>query len=146
LSPSTNPRRTGHFRFTVRAENVCVSTIRSFDLLVTGNPILLTHPAEIVFRYRPGEQADLEDVVRVEGSWPDLAYSVQTANAPWLHILPSLGKTPDAESALTADRVRLRADPANLEPGTYHAALKFYADNSENAAVVNVTLQVLKAQ
>jgi hypothetical protein len=132
----------GHFRFTLRAANVCSSDTRTYDLLVTGKPILMVYPPRIEFQYRAGSAVLLQDVIRVEGSWPDLPYTIDIAATPWLQVEPAEGKTPSAESALSGDRVQLRVDPAKLAPGLYHTALKFYTTGGENVPIVDVILQV----
>jgi hypothetical protein len=138
------PRKMGHFRFTIRAANVCSADTKTFDLLVTGKPILMVSPPRIFFLYRAGAELPPQDVIRVEGSWPDLPYAIEMGPAPWLKVEPVEGKTPDPESALSGDRVRLRVDPAKLPAGVYHTALKFYTTGGENVPTVEVTLQVLE--
>jgi hypothetical protein len=140
------PRQMGRFRFTLRAANGCAADTKTFDLEVTGKPILLVFPANLVFECHAGSEAPPEEIIRVQGSWPNLAYSIDTSPAPWLKMEPFAGKTPDSESVLTGDRVRVGVDPAKLAPGMYHATLKFYASGSENAPTVEVTLKVLKAE
>jgi hypothetical protein len=132
----------GHFRFTLRAANACSTDIRTYDLLVTGKPILMVFPPRIDFQYRVGSEASLQDVIRVEGSWPDLPYAIDMAAAPWLKVEPAAGKTPDSDSALSGDRVRLRVDPDKLPVGVYRTALKFYTTGGENVPIVDVILQV----
>ena len=141
------PQQVGHFLFTLRAANACVTTYRKFDLVVTAKPILLVSPTRLVFEYRAGSGAvRLEDSVRVEASWPNLQYSIDFPHTPWLSVEPSLGKIPDAASAPEGDAVRLKADPTGLAPGSYHVTLKFYAQQSENTSEVDVTLKVLKPE
>jgi Putative Ig domain len=136
------PTQMGHFRFTLRAANACSTDIRMYDLLVTGKPILMAFPSRIDFQYRAGSEVSLQDVIRVEGSWPDLPYAIDMAAAPWLKVEPAAGKTPDSASALSGDRVRLRIDPAKLPLGVYRTALKFYTAGGENVPIVDVTLQI----
>ena len=139
------PESMGKFRFSLRADNGCVSYTRALTLLVTGKPILIVSPRHVVFEYHAGGLDAAEDVIKVEGSWPNLPYSMIVSTAPWLTALPSEGKTPDLDSAFTGDRVRLHVDPAHLAAGIYHATLKFYAQGGENAPTVDVSLQVYKA-
>jgi hypothetical protein len=143
------PRRIGTYQFVLQAKNNCGSAFRSMRLLVTGRPILLVSPRELVIDRiaGSGENADSDGLLKVEASWPELPYTVMPLNtAPWLDVAPVEGRTPDPESAFTGDRVLLRVDASNLAPGVYHAKLKFYADGSENAPVVNVTVKVHKAE
>jgi hypothetical protein len=53
------------------------------------------------------------------------------AAAPWLKVEPAAGKTPDSDSALSGDRVRLRVDPDKLPVGVYRTALKFYTTGAK---------------
>lgn len=141
------PTRIGTYQFTLQASNTCGTVFRQMKLVVTGRPILLVSPRQITLYQVAGREEGSEDVLKVEASWPELPYTVKMLNpAPWLTVDPTEGKTPDPESALTGDRVRVVANAANLAPGIYHAKLKFYADGSENAPVVDVALQVRKAE
>jgi hypothetical protein len=139
------PEEMGRFWFTVTASNTCASSTKDFDLLVTGKPILVVWPRQIRWQYREGS-VEPEDVLTVQGSWPNLPYSMDVSSAPWMIAQPAMGKIPDEESAFTGDRVSLRASAANLSPGTYHALLKFYTTGGESAPMVDVTLEVLKSE
>ena len=137
----------GTYQFTLQADNACGTATRQMRLLVTGRPILLVSPRHVVLDQPTGVENGPEDVVKVEASWPELPYSVITLNAaPWLSVTPAEGKTPGPESSFTGDRVWLHVNASNLAPGVYHAMLKFYAKSSENAPIVDVTLQVHKAE
>lgn len=136
------PQQMGHFRFRLRAANACVTVTKAFDLFVDGKPILMVLPRQITLQYRAGSPDRPEDIIRVESSWPDLPYSIDISQAPWLQVEPAEGKTPNSESALTGDRVHVRVNPADLAAGVYHAVLKFYAQSGENVPVVDVTLRV----
>lgn len=143
------PRRIGSYQFMLQATNSCGTAFRPMKLLVTGRPILLVSPREIVIDRIAGSSvnSDGDGLLKVEASWPELPYTVTAVNAaPWLDVDPVEGRTPDPESAFTGDRVKLRVNAANLAPGVYHARLKFYAAGSENAPLVDVTLQVHKAE
>lgn len=143
------PRRIGTYQFILQATNSCGTAFRPMRLLVTGRPILLVSPREVVIDRvaGSGENGESDGLLKVEASWPELPYTVMPLNAaPWLDVAPVEGRTPDPESAFTGDRVLLRADSSKLAPGVYHAKLKFYAEGSENAPVVDVTLHVHKAE
>jgi hypothetical protein len=141
------PLQMGTYHFTLEAANSCGTAIHQMRLLVTGRPILLVSPAHVVLDQTVGVENGPEDIVKVEASWPELAYSVMILNAaPWLSVSPAEGKTPGPDSAFTGDRVQLHAKAGNLAPGIYHATLKFYAKSSQNAPTVDVTLQVHKTE
>lgn len=139
------PRQMGHFRFTLRAANTCATVTKDFDLFVSGKPILMVFPHQITLFCHAGSADCPEDIIRVEGSWPDLPYSIDISRSPWLEVEPAEGKTPDPESVLTGDRVRVHVNSSALAAGVYHAVLKFYAHGGENVPVVDVTLQVIAA-
>lgn len=142
------PLQMGTFQFTLQASNGCGTTVRRMKLLVTGRPILLVTPRQVVLDQPAGSDGSSdEDILKVEASWPDLPYSIAMVNAaPWLTALPVEGKTPDPDSAFTGDRVQLRVNAANLAPGVYHTTLKFYTQGGENAPTVDVTLRVHKTE
>lgn len=126
--------------------NRCTDATKAFDLVVTGRPFLMVSPREIKLQYRSGTSAVPEDILRVQGTWPDQPYSFLVSNGPWLRVEPSEGKVPDSDSALTGDRVHLRAIASGLAPGVYQATIRFYTPEGENAPHVDVTLQILKAE
>lgn len=142
------PLQMGAYQFTLEASNGCGAVRRRMQLLVTGRPILLVTPARVAFRLPAGASAaGAGDILKVEASWPELPYSVTVLDsAPWLSVTPAEGKTPDPDSAFTGDRVQVRVNADGLAPGLYHATLKFYAEGSENAPRVDVTLQVSKPE
>ncbi len=140
------PEQIGHFRFAVRASNNCHRVTKTLDLVVNGRPILIASPGQITLHYRQGS-ADLpEEVVQIEGSWPDLPYSYAVSGAPWLKLDAAIGRTPDRESALTGDLVHFKVDPSNLAPGRYSGSVKFFTKGGENAPTVRVTLEVSSSE
>jgi hypothetical protein len=138
------PREMGRFRFSVRAHNNCGSEIRTFDLFVTGKPILIASPRAVTFRFHAGGPDPPEEVIRLESGWPELPYLVEISDAPWLRADVAHGITPARGSALTGDTLRLRVDPAKLAPGVYQVDVKFTAWNAVNVELVKVTLHILE--
>jgi hypothetical protein len=136
------PLETGSFRFTVRTGNGCSSRTRTFDLLVTGKPILLASPDQVTFATKTAGQKPSPRAVLVSGTWPDLPYRVEKENADWLEVSLHSGKTPSANSALTGDTVTLVADPSKLMPGTYRGALLISTPGGASVQRVPVVLAV----
>jgi hypothetical protein len=136
------PKEMGVFRFTVRAANGCESATRAFALFVTGRPILLVSPADLVFECRAGGPAPQPQTVLVSSSWANLPYSV-AGNPEWLSLEISAAMTPGPNAALSGDPVSVRVAPAKLAPGTYKTTLVFSAWRAANAPAVSVTLKVI---
>ena len=139
------PREIGKFQFSVHAANNCSSTVKEFELIVTGKPILRVFPDEVTCEYRAGGSVPAPLTVRVSGSWPDLPYSIRV-DAPWLSAKLQAGVTPATDSALSSDTVLLEIDPKNLTPGTYHASVRFSTWLGANSPVVAVTFRVVAAE
>jgi hypothetical protein len=136
------PLETGHFRFTVRVGNGCSSRTRTLALEVTGKPILQASPDQITFTTKVTGQKPAPRAVLVSGTWPDLPYHVEKQNADWLEVNLTSGRTPPADSALTADTVTLNADPSKLQPGTYRGALLVSTPGGANVQTIPVVLVV----
>lgn len=142
LGLSGVPKEMGIFRFTVRAANGCESATRAFALFVTGRPILLVSPAELVFECRAGDPAPPPQVLLVSSSWANLPYSV-SGSTEWLSLEISAAVTPGPNSALSGDPVSVRVAPQKLAPGTYKSTLVFSAWRAANAPAMSVTLKVI---
>jgi hypothetical protein len=136
------PLETGHFHFTVRLRNGCSSTTRMVELEVTGKPILQASPDQITFTTNVTVQKPAPRAVLVSSTWPDLPYRVEKQNADWLEMNLTSGRTPAANSALTADTVTLNADPSKLRPGTYRGTLLVSTPGGANVQTIPVILVV----
>jgi hypothetical protein len=136
------PLETGRFRFTIRVGNGCSSRTRTLDLEVTGKPILETSPDQITFTAKVTGQNPAPRAVLVSSTWPDLPYRVEKQNADWLEVNLAGGRTPPANSALTADTVTLTADPSKLKTGTYRGTLVFSTPGGANVQTIPVVLVV----
>jgi hypothetical protein len=136
------PLETGRFRFTVRIANGCSSRTRTLALEVNGKPILETSPDQITFTAKVSGRNPAPRAVLVSSTWPDLPYRVEKQNANWLQVNLASGRTPPANSALTADTVTLTADPTKLNPGTYRGALVFSTPGGADVQTVPVVLVV----
>jgi hypothetical protein len=138
------PAGMGTYQFTIRAANRCGAAARTYQLVVTGRPILRVVPEELVFEYRSGEPAPKPLEVLVASTWAGLPYTVSTGKVPWLEYDQTLGTTPDQGSPFSADRISVRVNPDKLAPGVYHAALAISAWQGANAPVIPVTLKVVQ--
>ena len=135
------PEENGTFQFTIRAANDCASISRTFELLVTGKPILEAGPDQVSFSCSNTAQTPAPKRILVSSTWPSIAYTAEVRNAAWLHVDQEMGITPDPGSALTGDVVTLTVDPTGLKPGTYRGSILFhtrYGANSPGTAVVLV--------
>jgi hypothetical protein len=83
----------GTFRFAVRAANVCGSTQKSYQLVVTGKPILRVFPEAISIERHAGKVDPANLSVQVSASWPNLPYIIKN-DAAWLTGKPASGLTP----------------------------------------------------
>jgi hypothetical protein len=136
------PLETGHFRFTVRIRDGCTSRTRMFELEVTGKPILQASPDQIAFTAKVSGQKLAPRAFLVSSTWPNLPYHVEKQSADWLEVNLTSGRTPPADSALTADTVTLTADPSKLKPGTYRGALLVSTPGGANVQTIPVVLVV----
>lgn len=136
------PRKTGTYHFKLRLADPCSAKVREMTLFVTGAPILVLSMNALEFRYARGSQPPEPQAVLVRGTWPDLAYSIDTHDAAWLRATPARGRVPRIGAALEGDRVTVRIVPGTLAPGTYEAALTFWARQSANTPAVKVRLTV----
>ena len=135
------PRKTGIFHFSVRAANTCAWSVKAFELVVTGKPILRVFPEELSVERRAGQAGPAALTVEVSGTWPNLPYAVES-DAAWLTHKVRAGMTPAQGSGLVSDVVSLEVDPKGLPPGTYHTAVRFSTWLGANSPVVAVTLKV----
>lgn len=119
------PRKTGTYRFVVRAANSCGDALKSFTVLVAATPALSASPRILRFRYRQGEELPPSQAVHVDGSWPNLPYSVATDAKVWVTTAPKTGRTPNPESGRDAELVEVTVQPQTLPPGKYEAVLRF---------------------
>jgi hypothetical protein len=137
------PERAGTYPFTLRAANGCSQATREFTLTVTGKPILRVDAAEMVFEHHIGAPDPPARSVLVSSSWPEFPYSVNSASCQWLKFAQTEGRTPPAESSLSADSVSIRVLPNGLAPGRYTCNMVFSGWRAANAPVVRVRLEVV---
>jgi hypothetical protein len=130
----------GLFRFWIGARNTCASSIRVYELLVTGRPILQAVPEEIAFTVSP-DSPPVSQTSLISSTWPGLPYRLSSVDS-WLTLQQGRGTTPDEGSALTGDRATVVAIPKKLAPGVYHGTVivsAWRADAIEIEVTVTVT-------
>jgi hypothetical protein len=137
------PREFGVFQIRVRAANPCAWAVEDLTLEVTGKPILRVAPEELVVEYRDGDPLPQPRVILVSGSWADMPYAVQAANAPWLRLHAGQGVTPSAGSPYMADPVTVQVMPEGLAPGVYRTVVSFTTEWGANHPQIPVTFRVL---
>jgi hypothetical protein len=134
------PREMGIFRFSIGAHNTCASTTRSFELMVTGRPILKAVPERIKFTI-PADGPGENQTLLISSTWPGLPYTLSMPDDSWLTLRPTLGTTPEQGSPLTGDRVTLGAIPRKLAPGVHHGTVIVSAWRADPLAIeVTVTV------
>src|ERR1035438_7950989 len=116
------PMEMGIFRFWIGARNMCASTTRGFDLLVTGRPILRAIPERIEFTVSPDSQP-VGQTVLISSTWPGLAYALSTPDSSWITMRQAEGTAPQAGSAFIGDRATVTAIPLKLAPGVHHTTV-----------------------
>jgi len=138
------PMEMGIFRFWIGARNMCASTTRAFELLVTGRPILQAVPERIDFTVSPDGQPDGQTVL-ISSTWPGLPYSLSTPDGSWLKLRQAQGTTPEAGSGFTGDRATVTAIPLKLAPGVHHTTVIVSAWRADPITIeVTVTVTMPK--
>jgi hypothetical protein len=138
------PKEKGMFRFRIAARNICASSVREFELLVTARPILRAFPEEIAITV-PAADAPATDTMLISSTWPGLPYEVSTPDGAWLKLQPVRGITPEQGSALSGDRVLVQVNPKDLSPGVHHGTIIVSAWRASGVTIdVTVTLPAAK--
>lgn len=135
------PMEMGLFRFRIGARNMCASTIRGFELLVTGRPILLAIPDRVEFTVSPDAQPAAQTVL-ISSTWPGLPYTLSTPDNSWLTLRQTEGITPEAGSAFLGDRATVTVIPTKLAPGIHHGRIILSAWRA-NPIAIEVTLTII---
>ena len=134
------PVEIGNFKFSIGAHNTCASTTRSFNLLVTGRPILRAVPERIQFTLSADGRPAVQTVL-IYSTWPGLPYTLSTPDGSWLTLRQAEGSTPEAGSSFIGDRATVTAIPLKLAPGVYHGRVIVSAWRA-NPTTIEVTVNV----
>ena len=125
------PTQPGKYGFTVEVSDGCSRRLEERQIRVAPAPILTAEAEELEFNCPQGAPPFSAGIVRVSGSTPGHAYSVDILEGPWLQATMRDGILPPENSALEADTVRLSINPAKLAPGAYTARLRLSADEKQ---------------
>src|ERR1700722_15646967 len=136
------PRKTGTYHFQIRVANQCSARVREATLFVTGAAILVVSSSTLEFRSAGGAPPPGARAFLVRGTWPDLAYSVDSHEVAWLRATPARGRVPRVGAGVDADRVMITVVPGSLVPGVYEGKLTFGARQVANVVNVRVRLTV----
>jgi hypothetical protein len=136
------PRKTGTYNFKLRIADPCSAKVRDMTLVVTGAPILVISATSLEFHYTRNGPPPEPQAVLVRSTWPDLAYSVESHEVPWLRATAAKGRVPRIGAPVDADRVTVRVTPASLAPGSYEASLTFWAWQGANTPTIKIRLTV----
>ncbi|MBZ5592603.1 MAG: hypothetical protein LAP39_10240 [Acidobacteriia bacterium] len=136
------PREIGTSRFSIRAANICSSTVKTFELVVTGKAILRVFPEQLSFEYHAGQAGPPPQVVQVSSTWPNLPYLIHMDD-DWLTQKPRAGITPGEGSGLSSDTVSVEVASKSLAPGVYRTVIRFSTWSGADSPAVAVTLNVL---
>lgn len=121
------PAAPGLFAFSVEVSDGCTRRIEERRIRVIPAPILTAEAEMLELRCGRGSPPFPGGIVRISGSAPGRAYSVDIAygeEKPWLQAAMRDGSLPAEGSALESDTLRLTIDPGKLAGGVYTARLR----------------------
>lgn len=118
------PTEPGLFAFTVEISDGCSKRLEQRQIRVMPAPILVAEAETYEYQCLQGTPAFSGGLVRISGSAPGRAYTVDLLDAPWLKAAMRDGVIPAEGLALEADTLRLTVDPGMLRPGLYTARLR----------------------
>ncbi|MFN0102789.1 MAG: hypothetical protein ACKV2U_11945 [Bryobacteraceae bacterium] len=124
------PTEPGVFTFTVEVSDGCSRRMEQRQIRVMPAPILTAEAETLEFQCLQGAPSLSGGIVRVSGSAPGRAYSVDIAynedkpEVRWLQAAMRDGVLPTEGSALEADTLRLSINPGKLPAGSYTARLR----------------------
>jgi hypothetical protein len=138
------PTVPGTYSFTVELSDGCSRRLEQRQLRVMPPPILVAEADVTDFHCPQGSPAFPAGIVRVSGSAPGRAYSVDVLSddAKWLEATMTAGALPAEGLALEADTLALRINPAKLAPGAYTARLRVSTWQGANNPELQFRLRV----
>jgi hypothetical protein len=140
------PTELGFFQFTVEISDGCSRRLDQRQIRVVPAPIL-TAEAEIQeFHCPQGALPFSAGNIRVSGSAPGRAYTVDIVDGAWLQAAMRDGVLPAEGSSLEADVLRLSINPSKLAPGNYSARLRLSTWQGANTPELHFQLRVDSAQ
>lgn len=136
------PTEPGLFRFTVELSDGCSRRLEQRQLRVMPAPILSVEAESLEFHCPQGAPAFSGGIVRVSGSAPGRAYSVDILDGAWLEATMREGVLPGEGASLESDTLRLSINPSKLAPGSYSARLRLSTWQGANAPELFFRLRV----
>lgn len=140
------PTEAGLYEFTVEVSDGCSRRLEQRQIRVMPAPILAVEAEGLEFRCPQGAPAFSAGNIRVSGSAPGRAYTVDIVDGAWLQATMRDGVLPAEGSSLDADVLRLSINPSKLAPGTYSARLRLSTWQGANAPELLFQLRVDSVQ
>lgn len=136
------PTEPGDYTFAVEVSDGCTRRVEQRRIRVVPAPILLAEAETLEYHCVHGAPPFSGGIVRVSGSAPGRAYSVDVLNGPWLRAAMRDGRLPAEGAAFEADTLRLTVDPTKLAPGAYTARLRVHTWEGANTPELEFKLRV----
>ena len=136
------PTEPGDFTFAVEVSDGCARRVEQRRIRVMPAPILLAEAETLEYHCVHGAPPFSGGIVRVSGSAPGRAYSVDVLDGAWLRAAMRDGRIPPEQSSLEADTLRLTVDPTKLAPGVYSARLRVHTWQGVNTPELEFKLRV----
>jgi hypothetical protein len=136
------PTEPGDFTFAVEVSDGCARRVEQRRIRVMPAPILLAEAETLEYHCVHGAPPFSGGIVRVSGSAPGRAYSVDVLDGQWLRAAMRDGIIPMEHSSLEADTLRLTVDPTKLAPGVYSARLRVHTWQGVNTPELAFKLRV----
>lgn len=136
------PTEPGDFTFAVEVSDGCARRVEQRRIRVMPAPILLAEAETLEYHCVHGAPPFSGGIVRVSGSAPGRAYSVEILEGHWLRAAMRDGVLPAEGLALEADTLRLTVDPTKLSPGAYSARLRVSTWQGANTPELEFKLRV----
>jgi len=140
------PTEPGLYEFTVEVSDGCSRRLDQRQIRVLPAPILAAEAEALEFHCPQGAPAFPAGNIRVSGSAPGRAYTVDILDGPWLQAAMRDGVLPAEGSSLEADVLRLSINPSQLAPGKYSARLRLSTWQGANTPELLFQLRVDSAQ
>ena len=136
------PTEPGLYGFTVEVSDGCSRRLERRQIRVMPAPILTAEAESLEFHCPQGAAAFSGGIVRVSGSAPGRAYSVDILDGTWLEATMRDGVLPAEGASLESDTLRLSVNPSKLAPGAYSARLRLSTWQGANTPELLFRLRV----
>ena len=136
------PTEPGLYGFTVEISDGCSRRLEQRQIRVMSAPILTAEAESLEFHCPQGAPTFSGGIVRVSGSAPGRAYSVDILDGAWLEATMRDGVLPAEGAALESDTLRLSINASKLAPGAYSARLRLSTWQGANTPELLFRLRV----